>query len=90
MKKNDVTEVESDVFEADSEVENKKLGVASTEKIQRANELLASLFNIDSTFYMTGAKDGGTNLTLEFANMDFEVKIKIKDVYEMGIMTEEE
>lgn len=74
--------------ESEVETSEKEIGVASTEKLQRANELLAKLFNVDSTFYMTGAKDTGKSLTLEFANIDFEVKIKIKDVYEMGIMND--
>lgn len=70
--------------------EKKVEGVASTKRIERANELLASLFNIDNTFYMTGAKDKGNSLILEFSNFDFDVRINIKDVVEQGLVDPEE
>lgn len=69
--------------------EQEEIAVASTEKIQLANQLLAHQFNIDDSFYMTEAKDKGNSLTLGFSNFDYDVKIKIKDVYEMGLIPPE-
>jgi hypothetical protein len=69
--------------------EQENVSVASTEKIALANELLAHQFNIDETFHVTKVDDKGKSLTLGFANLDYEVTIKIKDTEEMGIIPPE-
>ena len=63
-----------------------EVSVANTRKLELANELLAHQFNIDETFYLTKVADTGKTMTLGFANMDYEVTIKIKDTEEMGLI----
>lgn len=79
-----INEAEKEAIANDNEV-----SVASTEKIALANELLAHQFNIDETFHVTKVDDKGNTLTLGFANLDYEVQIKIKNVEEMGLITPE-
>lgn len=80
----EVVTTEEIVEEANKEF--KEVTVASTAKLQLANELLAHQFNIDDTFYVTKVEDKGHSMTLGFANKDYEVTIKIKDTDEMGII----
>ena len=68
---------EVEAIEKDNEV-----ALASTEKIALANQLLARQFNIDDTFYVTKVDDKGNSLTMGFANKDYDVIIKIKNVDE--------
>lgn len=68
---------EVEAIEKDNEV-----ALASTEKIALANQLLAHQFNIDDTFYVTKVDDKGNSLTMGFANKDYDVIIKIKNVDE--------
>ena len=64
------------------------ISVANTKKMEMATQLLASQFNIDESFYLTKMDDRGNTMTLGFANMDYDVTIKIKNVEEMGIIPE--
>ena len=58
---------------------------ASTRKLQLAIQLLAGQFNIDDTFDVFKVDDKGNTMTIGFANLDYDVTIKIKDCTEMGI-----
>lgn len=73
----DITPEEAEAIEDDN-----KVALASTEKIALANQLLAHQFNIDDTFYVTKVDDKGSSLTMGFANKDYDVIIKIKNVDE--------
>ena len=72
--------------EAEALYKQENVTLASTEKIALANELLAHQFNIDETFHVTKVDDTGKSLTMGFANLDYEVTIKIKDTEEVGII----
>lgn len=93
LKKAKTEEITSEVIsenittnEAESISEQETVTLASTEKIALANELLAHQFNIDETFHVTKVDDKGKSLTMGFANLDYEVTIKIKDTEEVGII----
>ena len=82
-------DVVEDLNEDEKEVLSNGAGdvsVANTRKLELANELLAHQFNIDDTFHLTKVADNGKSMTLGFANMDYEVVIKIKDTEEMGLI----
>ena len=65
-----------------------EISVANTKKMEMATQLLASQFNIDESFYLTKMDDKGNTMTLGFANNDYSVTIKIKNVEEMGLIPE--
>ena len=64
------------------------ISVANTKKMEMATQLLASQFNIDESFYLTKMDDKGNTMILGFANNDYSVTIKIKNVEEMGLIPE--
>ena len=80
-----ITAEEKDAIQKDTEV-----SVASTAKLELANQLLAKVFNIDDSFQVTSVKDGGNHMTIGFANIDYEVTIKIKNCEEIGLVVSEE
>ena len=65
-----------------------EISVANTKKMEMATQLLASQFNIDESFYLTKMDDKGNTMILGFANNDYSVTIKIKNVEEMGLIPE--
>lgn len=94
LKKNTAPDVEVPAADGNLTSEEKEalstgagnVSVANTKKLELANELLARQFNIDGSFYLTQSKDSGKSMTLGFANMDYEVVIKIKNTEEMGLV----
>lgn len=68
----------SDVAEEESKV--------STEKMQRAVDLVSRKFNLLSgDFVVTGFVDKGTKVAVSLANADFDIAITIKDSDRYGI-----
>ena len=68
----------SDIAEEESKV--------STEKMQRAVDLVSRKFNLLSgDFVVTGFVDKGTKVAVSLANADFDIAITIKDSDRYGI-----
>ena len=68
----------SDIAEEESKV--------STEKMQRAIDLVSRKFNLLSgDFVVTGFVDKGTKVAVSLANADFDIAITIKDSDRYGI-----
>lgn len=68
----------SDVAEEESKV--------STEKMQRAVDLVSRKFNLlGGDFVVTGFVDKGTKVAVSLANADFDIAITIKDSDRYGI-----
>lgn len=68
----------SDVAEEESKV--------STEKMQRAIDLVSRKFNLlGGDFVVTGFVDKGTKVAVSLANADFDISITIKDSDRYGI-----
>lgn len=68
----------SDVAEEESKV--------STEKMQRAVDLVSCKFNLlGGDFVVTGFVDKGTKVAVSLANADFDISITIKDSDRYGI-----
>ena len=68
----------SDIAEEESKV--------STEKMQRAIDLVSRKFNLLSgDFVVTGFVDKGTKVAVSLANADFDISITIKDSDRYGI-----
>ena len=68
----------SDVSEEESKV--------STEKMQRAIDLVSRKFNLlGGDFVVTGFVDKGTKVAVSLANADFDIAITIKDSDRYGI-----
>lgn len=68
----------SDVAEEESKV--------STEKMQRAVDLVSRKFNLlGGDFVVTGFVDKGTKVAVSLANADFDISITIKDSDRYGI-----
>lgn len=58
----------------------------STEKMQRAIDLVSRKFNLtDGGFVVTGFVDKGTKVSVSLANGDFDLSITIKDSDRYGI-----
>ena len=68
----------SDIAEEESKV--------STEKMQRAIDLVSRKFNLlGGDFVVTGFVDKGTKVAVSLANADFDIAITIKDSDRYGI-----
>lgn len=68
----------SDVAEEESKV--------STEKMQRAVDLVSRKFNLlGGDFVVTGFVDKGTKVAVSLSNADFDIAITIKDSDRYGI-----
>lgn len=68
----------SDIAEEESKV--------STEKMQRAIDLVSRKFNLLSgDFVVTGFVDKGTKVAVSLANADFDIAVTIKDSDRYGI-----
>ena len=68
----------SDIAEEESKV--------STEKMQRAVDLVSRKFNLlGGGFVVTGFVDKGTKVAVSLANADFDIAITIKDSDRYGI-----
>ena len=68
----------SDIAEEESKV--------STEKMQRAVDLVSRKFNLlGGDFVVTGFVDKGTKVAVSLANADFDIAITIKDSDRYGI-----
>ena len=68
----------SDIAEEESKV--------STEKMQRAIDLVSRKFNLlGGDFVVTGFVDKGTKVAVSLANADFDISITIKDSDRYGI-----
>lgn len=68
----------SDIAEEESKV--------STEKMQRAIDLVSHKFNLlGGDFVVTGFVDKGTKVAVSLANADFDIAITIKDSDRYGI-----
>ena len=68
----------SDISEEESKV--------STEKMQRAIDLVSRKFNLlGGDFVVTGFVDKGTKVAVSLANADFDIAITIKDSDRYGI-----
>lgn len=68
----------SDIAEEESKV--------STEKMQRAIDLVSRKFNLlGDDFVVTGFVDKGTKVAVSLANADFDIAITIKDSDRYGI-----
>ena len=68
----------SDIAEEESKV--------STEKMQRAIDLVSRKFNLlGGDFVVTGFVDKGTKVAVSLANADFDIAVTIKDSDRYGI-----
>ena len=68
----------SDIAEEESKV--------STEKMQRAIDLVSRKFNLlGDDFVVTGFVDKGTKVAVSLANADFDIAVTIKDSDRYGI-----
>ena len=68
----------SDIAEEESKV--------STEKMQRAVDLVSRKFNLlGGDFVVTGFVDKGTKVAVSLANADFDIAVTIKDSDRYGI-----
>lgn len=73
-----IEEQASDIAEEESKV--------STEKMQRAIDLVSRKFNLlGGDFVVTGFVDKGTKVAVSLANADFDIAITIKDSDRYGI-----
>jgi RNA-splicing ligase RtcB len=75
-----MNEEEKEVLQKHADVKEEEDSKVSTEKMEKAVEVVQKLFNLTGkNFVVSSFTDGGTNCKLSLANSDFEMQIKIKD-----------
>lgn len=77
---------EREVLEEQASDTSEEESKVSTEKMQRAVDLVSRKFNLlGGDFVVTGFVDKGTKVAVSLANADFDIAITIKDSDRYGI-----
>lgn len=82
-----MNKAEAEVLQKDADETTEEKRKVSTEKMEKAVELIQDTFNLSDKGYVVNAfTDGGVKLKLSLANSDFELSVTIRDSEKYGLL----